>query len=73
MPAVRLNDHGVGAGAGPGPGPGFPTPPAPSAVRTAPPAGPTQVPAFTVASSIAGTSGPNAILTPEAGTLLADS
>jgi hypothetical protein len=71
MPAVRLNDHAAGAGAGPGPG--SPTPTTTSGVSTAPPAGPTQVPAFTVASSIAGTSGPNAILTPEAGTLLVDS
>jgi hypothetical protein len=71
MPPVRLNDHASGAGAGPGPG--SPPPATSTGSSTAPLAGPTQVPAFTVAASIAGTSGANAVLTPEAGTLLVDS
>ena len=73
MPPVRLNDHATGAGAGPGSGSGSPPPATSTGSSTAPPAGPTQVPAFTVAASIAGTSGANAVLTPEAATLLVDS
>ena len=69
-PPVRLNDHAAGAGAGPGHGAPAPTTSAGSSTAPAPA---TQAPTFTVAASASGTSGPNAVLTPEAATLLVDS
>lgn len=70
-PSIRLNDHAAGAGGGSGPG--SPTPATSSGASTAPPAAPTQVPAFTMAGSVVGIHGSNAVLTPEATTLAVDS
>ncbi|MGZ4843622.1 MAG: eCIS core domain-containing protein [Candidatus Angelobacter sp.] len=70
-PSVRLKDQASGAGAGPGPG--TPTPATSSGGPGTPPVGATQVPAFTVAGSVVGIHGANAVLTPEATTLAVDS
>src|SRR5882724_9196400 len=67
-PPVRLNDGPVGAGQSNGrvipPVPTLPT--RTSAVPPSPRPSASSDPAFTVTASITGTSGPNAVLTPEA-------
>src|SRR5262249_33347894 len=72
---VRLNDGRVGAGQSPG----RTAPPAstvatrPSTASPTPTAPTSSSPTFTVTASITGTSGPNAVLTPEPTQLLVDS
>ncbi|MCU1255835.1 MAG: hypothetical protein JWM83_2134, partial [Candidatus Angelobacter sp.] len=74
-PPVRLNDGPVGAGQSHGrvipPVPTLPT--RTSAVPPSPRPSASSDPAFRVTASITGTSGPNAVLTPEAEQLLVDS
>ncbi|HEX3092725.1 MAG TPA: DUF4157 domain-containing protein, partial [Candidatus Angelobacter sp.] len=74
-PAVRLSDDPVGAGQDHGHG--LPPPrPLPGRTSAVPPSlrpAVPSAPAFNVTASVTGTSGPNAVLTPEAAQLLVDS
>jgi phage-related protein len=75
VPPVRLSDGPVGAGQNRGsaapPAPTLPT--RPSAVPPSPTTAASATPAFAVTASVTGTSGPNAVLTPEPAQLLVDS